>query len=322
MVSPLEKIGKSRYNAACDSLRAQQIWMTELLERGLAEAREQPPEFWENRASRLVDDKLSGAARILRRIAALPPGREDWADIALSLLCELQVLSDAFLQLADLPEPLQHEVINRLGWSQKKKELADDPGVLDDWVVLGSRRREEDHLITDATWIFGRESRRFALELRFNPQHLHAKAPPTLPCGGCFRAEAVFYRGPRIQRIFFRNDQQTATVPVFLPEPLETFAEVCEDLAETLAENPLAVARPAFIRQIRVVQNARSAQISLRDQSGAEVRVDPEFGAPWRLLAAAGGEPVSVFGEWNGIFFTPLSLISSRRLINLDPQIL
>ena len=34
------------------------------------------------------------------------------------------------------------------------------------------------------------------------------------------------------------------------------------------------------------------------------------YGEPWPLLARSGGEPLRVFGEWNGQEFRPLGVLA------------
>ena len=39
--------------------------------------------------------------------------------------------------------------------------------------------------------------------------------------------------------------------------------------------------------------------------------------AQWKLLAVSGGHPISLFGEWNGIYFEPISIIDNSIITNL-----
>jgi hypothetical protein len=48
---------------------------------------------------------------------------------------------------------------------------------------------------------------------------------------------------------------------------------------------------------------------------GKDVVTHEDFG--WKLLALSGGKPISVFGEWNGRAFSPLSVFSEGRLVSL-----
>ena len=37
----------------------------------------------------------------------------------------------------------------------------------------------------------------------------------------------------------------------------------------------------------------------------------------WKMVALSGGRPFSIFGEWNGIAFRPLSAIAEGRFVTL-----
>jgi hypothetical protein len=50
---------------------------------------------------------------------------------------------------------------------------------------------------------------------------------------------------------------------------------------------------------------------------GGGVPLDPAVGAPWRLVAAAGGRPVTVAGEWTAAGVRPLSVWIRDRLVRL-----
>jgi hypothetical protein len=47
------------------------------------------------------------------------------------------------------------------------------------------------------------------------------------------------------------------------------------------------------------------------------VPVDPAVGAPWRLVAASGGRPVTVAGEWTAAGLRPLSVWLRGGLVRL-----
>lgn len=50
---------------------------------------------------------------------------------------------------------------------------------------------------------------------------------------------------------------------------------------------------------------------------GAGVPLEPAAGPPWRLIAAAGGRPVTVAGEWSATGLRPLSVWAHDRLVTL-----
>jgi len=57
------------------------LWLENLVRQGLAWAQTQPPSFWEQIASRMVDAQAPGLARLIRNLAALPGGPRWLGDI-------------------------------------------------------------------------------------------------------------------------------------------------------------------------------------------------------------------------------------------------
>ena len=49
----------------------------------------------------------------------------------------------------------------------------------------------------------------------------------------------------------------------------------------------------------------------------ARCAIAPQFSQGWALLAMGGGRPLSVFGEWNGRCFLPLSVWSENKFMVL-----
>lgn len=312
------KLEPDRHEAFLRALEDLERWMSDTLRRGLAETRDQPPEFWEARAARMTDAKLPGVASILRRIALLPTAREDWSDITFSLLCRIQLLSDALRKLPELPPDLQHDVLTLLGQRQYRKELAQTrPGVQDEWSVLGTRRREEDIFVTDATWLHGRRTGQLGLLLEFTPR---ARVPETpWPAGCVLQGEVVYYLGAVRQRLFFKQDPERVDVATSIPKTHANFEDCAEAFSSQLSRNPWLESAGVAIDGARLRMD--STDCHLIDQCGRRVAIDPEFEGLWKYLAVSAENFIPVFGEWTGFHFTPISLFTDDGIINLDPHI-
>jgi hypothetical protein len=312
------ELDANRYEAFLRALEDLERWMSDTLRRGLAEARDQPPEFWEARAARMTDAKLPGVASMLRRIALLPTARADWPEITFSLLCRLQLLSDALRRLPELPPDLQHDVLTLLGQRQLKKELAQTrPALEDEWTVLGTRRREEDVFVTDATWLHGRRTGRLGLLLEFTPR---ARVPETPAPAGCvLRGEVVYYLGAVRQRVFFKQDPERVDVAVSMPKTRANFQGCAETFSRQLSKNPWLESSGMAIDGARLMMD--STDCHLVDQCGRRAPLDPEFEGLWKFLAVSAESFIPLFGEWTGFHFTPISLFTDDGIINLDPHL-
>jgi hypothetical protein len=59
----------------------------------------------------------------------------------------------------------------------------------------------------------------------------------------------------------------------------------------------------------------------LRDNDHA-LPLPPGFQLGWELLAFSGGQPLHVFGEWNGRHFIPFAAALGRKWLNLSQLII
>ena len=160
-----EKQRLSRISAGLDAL---DLWMEDLMRRGLAAAGTQPPSFWEEQAKRMVDAQAPGVAARLRRLSGLPNSSPDWPVKLLDGLGRLALLSKAFSRLDVLDDPLVESVRAEVGISLPQEEVLERGERVDDrWIVLGQRTEEEGRLTVRRTWLLGEDTRRYALVLQF-----------------------------------------------------------------------------------------------------------------------------------------------------------
>ena len=257
-------------------------WLRDLLRAGLASAASWPEGHWQMAAARLVDLQAPGLARQLRRIPELL-GQPD----ALALhLGRLHLL----LEGARRPGDLEGEIRSRLGWNQSQEEILSQPGVSDLWTVLGQRQYDQDHLEVQRTWLQGRESGRQALILDFAPTG--RPLPRTLGVGLQVRATACFYA-----------DGQRALLRDAVLEPgtvVPAGGSLQDDFARALSVHPWIEEFPI------VLGGARPATRGLV-VDGRLLPYRQPFERVWQLLALSGGQPVTVFGEWNGERLRPMT---------------
>jgi hypothetical protein len=60
----------------------------------------------------------------------------------------------------------------------------------------------------------------------------------------------------------------------------------------------------------------------LRDRFGSACRLLEPHGEPWPLLARSGGEPLRIFGEWNGQELRPLSVLTDEHGLPFTTSVL
>ncbi|HEX8328369.1 MAG TPA: DUF5691 domain-containing protein [Hymenobacter sp.] len=296
----------ARMTAGAEDLVA---WLEDLIRAGLATLDQQPASFWESQAARLVDNQLPGLAATLRELATLRHAHADWPARLLGRLGELYLLVRAFQNLPKLSPNARPDVLQQVGVNLKKEDLlATAAPVSDAWRVLGQFRWEEDRLTARRTWLHGRRSGRTALVLEFSFGG-QPFGTPFIP-QGAYLGELAFYPGLLPVRAAPVSVKFDGTVPSSAVPPGQGFGEMLQDYAAALARQPWLREWPATLSQVRPSPLADGAWCLHHAAEPGTVPLrfsEEDENAGWQLLAQSGGQPMTLFGEWDGRGFRPLS---------------
>ncbi|TDN39463.1 hypothetical protein E4631_14520 [Hymenobacter sp. UV11] len=285
-----------------------ETWLLDLLRTGLADLPSRPRSFWETPAARLVDNQLPGLAAVLRELAAYPSTGPDWASRLLGQLGELYLLLRAWANRAALPPAAQLEIAQQVGVTLKKDELLADPtalAVADTWLVLGQHTWPEDRLMARRSWLHGQHSGRRALvlEFAFGSQPFATALLPQERYAG----ELIFYPGLLpLRAVASAGLVRQPAAPGRRPTP-RSLAAMLDAYATALARQPWLREFPASVWA--VVGRGAAGAWQLHDpESGAALPLRlPSERRGWHLLARSGGQPLALFGEWDGREFRVLS---------------
>jgi hypothetical protein len=285
------------------------LWLGDLLRTGLAGAQAQPASYWAGMAARLVDAQAPGLARLVRQLEELMHSGPGWESRLLHGVCRLELIRRAYVNRSALTPDLVHEVRTAVGWTQSQEDVLAQPGVRDRWRVLGSVLEAEDRLRVRRTWLCGKQSKRPALLLDFaaGTQALDAG----LPAGCEVDAELAFYPGTLALRALIKT--QAAPVPCTEPLPGS------DSLEQALSDYAQALGRAPWLERWPMTLSAVKAQPGwfLVDGANARVALPPRFAQGWHLLAASGGGPLDVFGEWDGEYLLPLTVATAGGLYSV-----
>ncbi|MBD2101898.1 SWIM zinc finger domain-containing protein [Leptolyngbya sp. FACHB-261] len=299
-------------------------WLQDLIRHGLATAQNQPYSFWDGPAARLVDAQAPGLARQLREMAGIPRSGTGWPDRLLERLGRVHLLIEGFRRLEALPPNVQADIRAGIGWTQKlgdgdqgpsdgvqSQSLIPNPqSLVDRWSVLGQRTEDQERLRVQRTWLWGQNSGQSALSLHFAVanQPLDTSLIP----GTCLEAELAFYPSNYPLRALVQQRQG-------LPLPLDdlpgysNLGVALAEYAKALACNPWLEQFPLALNQVIPLRQAETWAV--RDETGHLLPLAPNFVQGWQLLALSGGQPLSLFGEWNGETLLPLSAWAEGRFI-------
>ncbi|WP_460445958.1 SWIM zinc finger family protein, partial [Angustibacter aerolatus] len=224
----------ARMSAGLDDLGR---WLTDLVRGGTVQARQQPFDWWDAAAARLVDAQLPGLADRLRSTGAALHGRPDWSDHLLSEVGLWWTAVRAWRRWDELPEPTRADLRAFVGWAQSSEEVRAGKTVDDTWLVLGAHRSDDGRLLQQRTWLRGTRSGEVVQLLDF------AVGTATLPvahlAGSALDAVLALYPGSRPRRALVVGEPVVRTGPV--PEPDGgTVDDALRGLAATWADNPWA----------------------------------------------------------------------------------
>ena len=283
----------------------------DLVSNGLAQPQCQTYKYWDEMAARMVDAQAPGVARLLRQMPGLMTTGDARYARALHKVALLHLLVEGYQRLDTLPADLQEEIRGLIGWSARQEDLLLNAGVRDQWLVVGRCVEEEERLRVLRTWLYGLATERPALLLSFAAagQTLDLSLPP----GAVADAELVFYPGNLPLRAIMKENHGLVTPEIAMPG-LPTLDALYAAYGAALAKNPWLESYPAMLQQ--AICYPQDERWVLRDQAGAMIPLHARWSRGWDLLAASGGRPCWVMGEWDGFTLLPLSCWAEGRVIS------
>lgn len=302
---------EQRLAAMQDGVQELRQWLVDVARQGLGALQAQPATYWEAIAARLVDQKLAAVANRIRQLRDKCDA-PDWITAFAQEIADLHLWVEAFDRLDELPEALQDDVLTYGGVRLRKDDiLADGTTVKDQWLVVGRVLGEENKLRFRRVWLWGTQQNRFALLLDFawGDAAFEGDWQP----GQLYAAVLVYYPSAHPQRALFKEG-------VLVPAPAltltgeSTVAAFLDSAAIAIGQQPWLGVIPALLSWVTPVQSPR---LLLVDQARQTLPLAMSGPAGWKLLAASGGQPVTVFGEWQEAGLTPLSLIRDGQVVSL-----
>jgi SWIM zinc finger len=281
-------------------------WLCDQIRGGIAGLDRAGYAYFDTMAARMIDAQAPGVAGMLRSIPA-EFASVGWPSRILEQLGALHLLIQAHQRLGDLPADLAATVRGRIGYLVSKSEVLALPGVLDHWFAVGMVDTAEYRLDTRRVWLYGADSRRWAVIMSFAPPG--GPLDDTVLAGYVLHARLHFYPGSGQFRALV-GEQTSATAGRTMP-PAESFTDVRTRFAHLIAADPWAARLPVVINAAPV---PGPGPWRMRAASGECCEIIDLAEEPWPLLARSGGEPIDVFGEWSARGFRPLSLLGTDAI--------
>lgn len=284
-----------------------QPWLMDQLARGLGSLGPQSRSDWETMAARLVDAKAPGLGQHLLNAAAGLRQGADWPEKTLRQLGLLQLACEAVTRRGALGEAAQTDLRIMLGWPlEKEAVLAQSPGVLDNWQVIGVIQEERDNNVQERrVWLQGQQTGRRALLLEhsfggrgFEQSWLSLSS---------HAATLAFYPSAAPLRALVVNSQSAeaaSAAPVSAACADASPEQEWRAIAQRVASNPWIPLHPLRCHQATPCREADGFRLHWGGQSLPLTLGESDS---WALLALSGGQPLSLMGEWNGEALRPLT---------------
>ncbi len=290
-----EKRGNERLLKVQGGLAELELWLKDLIRTGLLTAPQKGRDHWQKTAARMVDAQASGLGNRVRELGEINYfSGNGWQDELLQQVVKLFLLIEAFRNIDSLPPLLQEDVRNLIGWSKSQKELletSETETVRDKWLVLGRQTERQEDLTIQRDWLYGIQSKRYALILNFAYKNM--PIPLVMLPGTGIEAELVFYPGSYPLRAVLKT--QGAVVGNLPPVALlQDWEEAQNAYAGMLSCLPWAETIPLSIS--RLVPVKHQARWLLHDTQGRVMEIDKRLDEEriFRLLAYAGGLPLDI----------------------------
>jgi len=304
---------RAKVDAGLDELDR---WLHDQVRTGLAAWERQAWTHVEGVAARMVDAQAPGVAGMLRGLPGLL-ARDAWPERLLDALAGLHLLVVAHRGLDRLPADLAATVRARVGYPVAKAGVLAQRPVVDHWWAVGSVDSVDGRLETRRVWLWGTTTRSWAMLLSFAVPG--AGLDESVSVGQVLHAAVHRYPGAAEHRVLLGEQwpvddevlrqAQGPRVPAQGAGPSETVAAAERRWAAQVGADPWASRMPVALRAVPLPPARPREPWHLADPDGSAVRLVATAADPWPLLAASGGQPVEVFGEWGPTGFAPVGLL-------------
>jgi hypothetical protein len=295
----------AREQSVEDGMAELLLWIKDIVRNGIIGIPEKDPSYFLNMSRRMIDAKAPGLASLVRSAGNLNFFRDGWQTEFTDLLVRMYLLIAGYTNKQS-PELLE-DLRTAIGFTQSQEELREQKGVADTWLVLAKQTEEEDALTIERNWLYGINTRQYALVLQFSA--MNQPMMYNLLPGMFLQGELVYYPSAQPLRALIKSQNAiTNTTPV---TGYNNWVEVAERETDINSKLPLSAARPFMVQQVRPVQHEGTWWLA--DSNNDLVKVKESFTGMYKLLAISGGLPLNLAVLGNENNYEPLGIWSGNQ---------
>lgn len=312
------KRSAQRQQRVAAGLSELETWLHDLVRNGISSLQAEGYSFWDKPAARLVDAQAGALARRLREMPTKIYANEQWADDLLEELAEIHLMIEGFKRIDTLPEPVQHDLRVAIGWPQREEDQADAAQESGIWRVVGQAQELAEPMKARRTWLYEQEKQRYALLLEFvlRSQAFDLSLLPS----ATFEASLSYFPSNYPLRAVLHSKKALADSS--LPGGHRSLSEALNSYSAALSQKAWLGEFPLLLDHARItMQPNNNERFVLRDQHDQALPIVPNFNSYLEYLASSGGYPGTIFGEWDGHFFKPLSVWSDSEFLHFGVEV-
>ncbi|MCH2046206.1 MAG: hypothetical protein MK212_18975, partial [Saprospiraceae bacterium] len=290
-------------------------WLGDLIRQGFANVNLMEPHYWDQVASKMTNAKLSGLSTQLKEISEQVRRQEDWIEQLALSLGGLYIQIQAFNKREHLPPLLLEHLYSTLGRNLRKNDVIElNLNVTDQWIVMGKKEGiDVEGRSYRRVWLKGIHQEKYALILDY--AFGNKSYEQQFLIGSILQATVYYYPAQTPMRAIIKQFELLSqeNYPVFTKLSFQDFLNT---YAHHIAQTPWLKQFPVYISDVIIRKDAHNHW--LLDRQGFIIPTEHLKQATlWKLMALSGGDTITVFGEWDGSKFTPLSVLLDQRIINL-----
>jgi uncharacterized Zn finger protein len=311
-----EKRWAQRMQLMASGMDELELWLTDLIRQGIANTDIQKASFWNQVAAKMVDAKLPRISTYLKETHQLIQQNQNWSEIVVARLGELYLWAESFKKRALLSPEMQEELYQSLGKIVKKATILEQhPKTKDLWFVLGKKEGVDiEGRSFRKIWLQGQKTKQQALILDYAFGSMGYEQQYIV--GDLLDGALVYYSKAYPQRAIFESFDSAKIYEKIEISTNKDLDSVLSSYGKALVQNPWLFSFPAGLSKLKAFLNDKK-ELQIKDINDTIIPLsNVKEEVMWKILAISGGHSVSLFGEWNGLHFEPLSMLTDQGVIS------
>ena len=277
-------------------------WLKDRVHGGLAGLPGEPVAGWNEIASRLNEAGCPVIAQEVRGLRGEVNRTPAWPEALLRRLGRLYLLAQGFRAYETLPVEAQADLRGAAGWFADPAHPGQER-ISDRWLVLATTHTLSGQWSERRTWLYGLEHQRFA----FLSEEGARDAPrPPYFSGTLLEAALCFAPGGWPLRAILETAGTVSASAETAPRGHHSLENARQLFGKALSVNPWLRRFPLLLRGVRVQLDGDLWV--LRDEGGYLMPLPLSFLYGWHLQLMCNQAGALLFGEWDGVQFTPLAI--------------